>query len=425
MKKLSALLAATTVALSVSVSAAAPMDSIPERAVVLSGDATNPAHLPNIAELYSRENMAFQDPAAPRFLFLDKKGSVALGIGGYLKAMAMYDVDGSINSNGFSTYNIPVPFDPAQRQRFGATANHSTIFLKLVTSPTRFGRVIVYMQGNFSGDNGGYGFKMSQAYMSVGNLTLGKARTTFADGSAMAPTIDDEGNSGQVSAKNMLVRYTTPSYHGFSAALSVEVPSISTTNSATTATISQRVPDIPAYVQYAWNKGDSHIRLSGIYRGISYRDLRAERNQIHTGWGVQFSGVGTIVGGLGFFGHYTYGKGIASYVNDLSGEGLDLIPTGTPGKLTPAAVSGWTAGLQYTFTPKFFVSASYSQANLFKASRLGEDTYRYGQYAVVNAFYEVWGDLQVGVEYIHGARHDYSHHTGHANRFDAMLKFSF
>ena len=402
-----------------------PLDSVPARAVVVTGDAANPEHLLTIAELYSRENMAFQDPSAPRFLFLDKKGQVALGIGGYLKATAMYDMDGAINSNGFSTYDIPVPLNPAQRQRFAATANHSTIFLKLVTHKTRLGRVIVYMQSNFTGDNGGYGFKMSQAYLSVGNLTLGKTRTTFADGPAMAPTVDDEGNSGQVSAKNMLIRYSSPSYRGFSYAVSVEVPSISITNTSSTASISQRVPDIPAYIQYAWDKGNSHIRLSGIYRGISYRDTYTEQNHIKTGWGVQLSGVGTIAGGLGFFGHYTYGKGIASYINDLSGEGLDLIPTATSGDLTPAAVSGWTAGLQYTFNPKLFVSASYSQAHLFKASGLGGDTYRYGQYAVVNAFYEVWNDLQVGVEFVHGNRHNYDNLSGKANRVDAMLKYNF
>ena len=423
MKKSALLSVAASMA--ISAAAAAPLDSIPERAIILSGDPTNPAHLENIAEMYSRQNMAFQDPSAPRFLFLDKKGTAALGIGGYLKAMALYDMDGSINSNGFSTFDIPVPFDPAQRQRFGATANHSTIFLKMVTTRTRLGKVIVYLQGNFTGDNGGYGFKMSQAYVSVGNLTLGKARSTFADGSAMAPTVDDEGNSGQVSAKNMLIRYSTPTFHGISGAISVEIPTISITNSANTASISQRIPDIPAYIQYAWNKGDSHIRLSGIYRGIYYRDLKSATNTSSTGWGVQISGVGTIAGGLGFFGHYTYGKGIASYINDLSGEGLDLIPSASVGKLTPAPVAGWTVGLRYNFNSKLFASASYSQAHLYHASELGPSTYRYGQYAVVNAFYNVWEDLQLGIEFIHGARNDYNHTAGHANRIDAMLQFNF
>ncbi|MDE6469083.1 MAG: hypothetical protein K2L28_09360 [Muribaculaceae bacterium] len=68
--------------------------------------------------MYSRANLAFEDPAAPRFLFLDKKG-----IGGYLKAVVEYDINGAVPDNDFCINIIPVPFDPAQRQRFGRPRN--------------------------------------------------------------------------------------------------------------------------------------------------------------------------------------------------------------------------------------------------------------------------------------------------------------
>ena len=136
-------------------------DSIPSRAIILTGDRTHPDHRNNIAVMYSRENLAFEDPAAPRFLFLDKKGEVALGIGGYLKAVGEYDFDGAIDNSNFVTNMIPVPLDPSQRQRFGATAANSTIFLKMVTRPTKVGRVIVYIQTNFTGAS--YGLELKQA----------------------------------------------------------------------------------------------------------------------------------------------------------------------------------------------------------------------------------------------------------------------
>ena len=124
----------------------------------------------------------------------------------------------------------------------------------------------------------------------------------------------------------MLVQYVTSQYKGFSAAVSAELPSASYTNTTSTRSIAQRFPDIPLYLQYAWNKGDSHVRLSGILRELSYRDLVAGKNHFVTGWGVQLSAVADIVGGLSFFGHYTYGKGIGYYINDLSGEDYDLVP---------------------------------------------------------------------------------------------------
>ena len=426
MKKLFLALLLATVAFGADSQEAVELDSLPSRIVVQSGDGSHPSHVGNVSQMYSRTNLAFEDPAAPRFLFLDKKGQVALGIGGYLKAVGMYDFDGTVDDNDYITNLIPVPNDPGQRQRFGATAANSTIFLKLVTCPTKVGRVIVYIQTNFTGDNGGYGLKLKQAYVSVGHVTLGKARSTFADGPAMAPTVDDQGPAGQVSAKNMLVQYVTSQYKGFSAAVSAELPSASYTNTTSTRSIAQRFPDIPLYLQYAWNKGDSHVRLSGILRELSYRDLVAGKNHFVTGWGVQLSAVADIVGGLSFFGHYTYGKGIGYYINDLSGEDYDLVPRqGSPGELKAPGAAGWTAGLQYTFSDNFFVSASYSRAQLYDTAGMDATTYRYGQYIAANAFYNVWGDLRVGVEYLHGTRKDISGLSGKSNRVEAALQYSF
>ncbi|MDE6564544.1 MAG: hypothetical protein K2L92_06940 [Muribaculaceae bacterium] len=398
-------------------------DSIPTRAIIVAGDKSHPDHRNNIALMYSRENLAFEDPAAPRFLFLDKKGEVALGIGGYLKAVGEYDVDGAVDNNDFYTNMIPVPLNPAQRQRFGATAAHSTIFLKMVTRPTKVGRVIVYMQTNFTGPS--YGLRLKQAYVTVGHVTLGKARSTFADAPAMAPTVDDQGPSGQVTAKNMLVQYMSPSWNGFSFAASAELPDVSFTEGAQSASISQRFPDIPAYIQYAWDKGSSHIRFSGIMRQLSYRNLATQSNHFVTGYGVQISAITFFTPDFNFFGHYTYGKGIASYVNDLADLGYDLIPSSAAGTLKAPGVAGWTAGLQYNFSPKLFATASYSRAQLYDTAGMSADTYRYAQYIAANVFYNLWGDLRIGAEYLHGTRKNISGISGKANRFEAMLQYSF
>lgn len=242
----------------------------------------------------------------------------------------------------------------------------------------------------------------------------------------MAPTVDDQGPSGQVGAKNMLVRYETSNYGGFSAAISAELPDASYTVGADSRKIGQRVPDIPAYVQYAWHGGDSHIRLSGMLRQLCYRNLATEKNHFATGWGVQLSAVANIYGGLGFFGHYTWGKGIAAYVNDFADEGLDLIPDmGQPGKLRAPGTMAFTAGLRYDFNKKFFITGAYSRAQMRDLGGMDASTERYAQYIDCNAFYNIWGDLMLGVEYLHGTRKDLSGLSGHANRVEAMLQYSF
>lgn len=398
---------------------------IPERAIILTGDTTIDDHKANIAILYSREGMSFDEPGAPRFLFLDKEGKVALGIGGYVKGVGMYDFDGAIDGSGFATYDIPAPFDPSQRQRFGANASQSTVFLKLVTRPTKFGRVIVYLQTGFNSASSGYTMKLKQAYVSVGHVTAGLARSSFADGEAQAPTIDSEGPSGEVTAKNMLFQYKTSTYKGLSAAISIENPSASySTVDGASKAIAQRFPDIPLYVQYAWNN-DSHIRASFIYRRLSYRDLLSEKNHFVDGWGVHLSSVGDIVGGLGYFGHIVYGEGIGRYINDLSGNGYDLVPDNTSGELRAPAALAYTAGLSYNFSKRFFMTASYSQARSYHSATLGGDSYRYGQYATINGFYNLTGDFQIGAECVIGRRTNYDGVHGHANRFEVMMQYNF
>lgn len=398
---------------------------IPERAIVLTGDSTAANLNGNIAILYSREGMSFDEPGAPRFLFFDREGKVALGIGGYVEGVGMYDFDGAINSSGFTTYDIPTPFNPAQRQRFGANAAQSSLFLKMVTRPTKYGRVTVYLQTGFNSASSGYTMKLKQAYVSVGHVTAGLARSTFADGEAQAPTIDSEGPSGQITAKNMLFRYTTKSFDGFSAAVSIENPTASySTVTDQSEAIAQRLPDIPVYLQYAWGS-ESHVRVSAIYRDLSYRDLIAGQNHMRSGWGVHLSSVGNIIGGLSYFGHVAYGKGIAQYINDLSGNGYDLVPSATPGKLEAPDALAWTGGLAYHFTPKFFMTVNYSMAKVYDCTTLGGDSYHYGQYGTLNGFYNLTGDFSVGAECLIGHRTNYDGTRGHANRFEVMMQYNF
>lgn len=393
---------------------------IPERAIILTGDLGQSPH-ENIMVLYSREGMSFDEPGAPRFLFFDRQGKVALGIGGYVEGIASYDVDGAIDDNGFVTYEIPTPFDPSQRQRFGANATQSTIFLKLVTRDSRLGRITVYVQTGFKAD---YGMKLKQAYVTIGHLTAGLARSTFADGEAEAPVIDPQGPSGKVTAKNILFRYQTKSFNGFTAAASVEAPTADYTLASGVKEISQRFPDVPVYLQYSWSS-DSHVRVAGILRQLSYRDDDAGKNHFVTGWGAHLSSVGKIVGELGYFGHVAYGKGIARYINDLSGEGYDLVPSAAAGHMKAPGMLAWTAGLSYNFTKKFFMTANCSQARVYNNSTMAAESYRYGQYATVNAFYNITGDFQVGAEFVAGRRVNIDGVKGHANRFEAMMQYSF
>ena len=236
-------------------------------------------------------------------------------------------------------------------------------------------------------------------------------------------------------AKNVLFRYTTPVYRGLRAALSIEVPRTSYSTGTHASSATTRIPDIPFYVQYSGRSG-WRIRLSAIYRDLAYRDLVAQVNRRHAGWGVH---LGTVIP-LGIFkpfGHIAYGHGISSYINDLDGRNLDLVPDAdNPGRLKAPEAYAWTIGTYFYFSPQAYITAGYSRAQVNHTAATADTgtasapaAYRYGRYIYANAYYEVDDNFRLGIEYIHGTRANFATddgiHTGHANRLSAMLRYSF
>lgn len=400
------------------------MTPLPANAVVLTGSSQQ-VHKAVLNALLDTRDLHFQDPGVPRYLLIDKEGSTVLGIGGYVEGVAMADFRGAIDGYGFTTYDIPVPADNTMRRRYGADMSHTTIFLKLVRN-TRLGILNAYVQTNFTGDDGGYGLKLKQAYVSLGNVTMGLTNSTFSDPSAGIPTIDYQGPSGQVGCKNILLRYRVDFSQGWTFAVSAENPkSTLRALDGREEKTTQSVPDFPAYFQYAWGTG-SHVRASALVRNLSYRDLVDGRNRYKTGYGVQLSGVYDINKIVDIYYQGAYGRGIAHYVNDLDGTGYDLIGSASkPGEVIAPRTVSVVAGLQYNITDKLFISGSYSFNRLYDQSQLGGDAYRRANYVVANMFYSPITDLQLGIEYLHGTRKNVNLEHDNANRLEIMAKYSF
>lgn len=422
MKKLTTLLL-TAAALTPCASAVAPNSlpacAIPERVVVLSGDSSM-AKPHVMAVLYDTSDFHFHDASAPRFLFLDRKGKVALGIGGYVYGTVGYDFAGVSNTGAdFIPFDIPAPSDPARRSELQFTANQSTLFLQLAGHSDRFGTYSAYVQANFTGS----GFNLKAAYFKVGNLKAGLDLTTFMDPASL-PTVETQGPAGGVFNRTLQVSYTPRVSSRWRLGVAAEMPDCSPTLTDRTAKIAQRVPDIPVYAQYSWSNA-SHVRASAILRNLSYRDLADGRNRLATGWGVQLSSLASIAGGLSAYGDFTYGHGIGAYIHDLWGNGFDLTPASTPGRLTTPATFAYATGLRYDFTRKFFATALWSQVRVYGSENMAADSFRRSSYFSVNAFYTVFPDCQVSLAYMRGYRLNQDRTSGSANRLMAAVRYSF
>ena len=395
--------------------------------VIVSGDVNRSDSLEKLLNIFYYDQFRhFQDPRAPYFMFMSKNGDLALGVGGQVKVRGYFDWNGSIPNSGFIPYDIPIPKDPTGMRALAASASGTGLFFTLLGNNKHFGNFMAYFQADFSGYNQ-RGFRIKKAYFTIKDWTAGYAVSTFEDTQAEPSTVDGAGPNGINSRKNVLVRYMHKFKNKWSVAASVEFPSESiSADGVHTAACTPYVPDFAAFAQYQWDNGSSHLRLSGLLRTLTYRDLVTKRNFNITGWGLQLSTVINPLPSWNLFGILSTGQGHASYTTDLGNGDFDLIPViGQEGKLYAPWAAGIVLGTQYYFNQKIFGNIAFSEQTYYPKVNPHDSTYKYGLYAVGNIFWDITPRIEVGFEYLHGKRKNFNGESGSANRLMALLLVSF
>lgn len=368
----------------------------------------------------------FQDPRSPYFMFMSKSGNLAMGVGGLIRMRSYFDWNGSIPINGFSPYMIPIPKDPTSMKRLAATPAGTGLFFTLLGRNSIIGNFMGFFMADFSGYNN-RDFKLKKAYVTAGDWTVGYATTTFEDTQAEPSTIDGAGANGVNSRTNVLVRFMHTFKERWTVAGSFEFPSSSIgADEVHTKACSDYVPDIAAFLQYQWDETESHIRVSGLGRVLSYRDLITAKNYNIFGWGAQLSAVWRVIPKMKLYGIASVGRGHASYTTDLSSGNFDLIEKpGDPGRLYAPKAVGYVAGIQYYFTDKLFSNIALSEQRYYPKENPEDSQYKYGLYGAFNLFWDITPRFEIGMEYLAGKRMDFNGTHGNSNRITAMAMFSF
>lgn len=373
----------------------------------------------------------------PRFAIFGKEGKFYLGIGGTVKTTVGYDFGNPIpNPNSFTTSAIPMQRTPGNGSQFDITAQQSGIFFNVVALPGNPNQISAYISFNFTGNN--YAPSLSHAYLNYRGIRTGYASTLFTDEASIVPTIDNEGPNAATSMSSVVLDYgrNFGKKKEWRAAVGVEMPQVSFTEGTKTQIVKQRVPDIPAYIQYSWNNGSGRLRLSGVLRNMMYRDLKTSENVDKVGWGVQLSGYTPIVGNLSAYYQAVYGEGISNYIQDLNDLGMDMMPVAdNVSELKPVKAWGGFLGLQYQFSSRVFATCTYSHVRTYAESYINSavpngttpygSQYKYAQYVVGNVFWNITSYLQTGIEYLYGRRVNYDGAQAHDNRIQTMLQFNF
>lgn len=380
-------------------------------------------------DVYSQNlRKGFQQSGVPNFIISDRENNAVFGIGGFVALRMSYDWNNAIDNKDFYIVDIPMTRTLDNRQKFQMDAAASRLFFRSVVNTNNMGPIEAYIESDFRG--GSNVFRLRQAYISFIGFTIGQAPTTFADLMAAPTTIDFQGPNGYTYQRNVMLRYHREFGKRWEFGVAIEMPSVSATPGQSAHVISQRVPDIPAYIQYSWDQKKSHVRLSGLFRSMNYADDVAQRTRHQIGWGVQFTTNVVISNHFRLFGQATYGEGIQGYIQDLKGKEADMVADPTQaGYLQTLPTMAIQAGMQVNFSPTWQVNAAYSQVNNWNKNDYFASNpapaYKTGQYIVGNVFCHISPAFQVGVEYLHGIRKNINVPAGHANRAQVLIQYTF
>ena len=391
----------------------------------------------SMAAQYAREDFAatrregFQQLHNPQIVFSTKNNRFSLGIGGEINFRTSYDLKGAVDNIDFIPYDIPMSATYANRQRVMMDATTSRLFTKAVVKSRTLGNVVAYIDMDFRGGaEFSYTPHLRSAYVSLLGFTAGRDVTTFCDLEAVPETIDHEGPNAYNYNFATMLRYQHSFFEDhLTVGAALEMPVVSGSYGESFRPISQRVPDIPIFVEYSWGREcRSHVRASAVLRNMYLHNATTGENTSLFGWGVQASGRVAVCDMFSLYFNGVYGEGITPYIQDLTGSGLDFTPN--PENLSQIqtmpmwAVQG---SAQVDIMPeKFWMSGGYSVARVAqKNGYYSENEYRRGTYIFGNVFYKVTDNLTLAAEYLHGGRKNMDGLKSSANRLSVMMQYNF
>lgn len=375
-------------------------------------------------EFWKVRSPYFRNSKTATFNFMAPNGRFYLGIGGYVNYMASYDFGGIVDDPDFGPYNIPVPQTGYNKSQFRSNAWNSTLDFRVVQ---RVGKhaIVGYINAQYVGVVNSGNFALQEGWLSYRGVLVGYNFSTFDDVAAQPPTVNADGMNAMSNVQNSMVRFTHPIGKRWKWALAIEQPLFSQQDvPAGEEALLQRMPDIPAYVQYTSGNGNSYLRLSGIVRNLAYRDFDRQQNKSLFAWGTQLSGVYMPNNSLQFYYQLAGGRGIGEYLQDLNGNGYDLRPL-PGGKLGTLPVWGGYLTMQYNINAQVFCTLGYSQVRVYADGRLPDAAYRLAYMGTANVFWNFLPNAQVALEYDFGRRVDQDWQGSNANRIYVMAQYNF
>ena len=346
-------------------------------------------------------------------------------IGGFVQVDALFDADRIGDKDAFVVNTIPTGDTGGGSGNTNFSVRQTRLFLKTQTPTADWGNFVTYVEIDFFGTDGTEP-RIRHAYGQLGDkfqFLAGQTWSAFQDATILPAVLDFQGPTGVITSRRAQARIRQQFSDNLSAVLSIEDPkSELQTPTGFAGQTANPYPDIDANVRWAPDWG--HLQLSGVLRYLQFDpDVGARESEV--GYGLNLTGsLKTFrvddkhIDQLLF--QLAGGNGIARYINDTGGLGLDAVLSAPGDSLDGLPAYSGMLAYQHWWATKWASTAGYSIVSIDNDSAEPGSDYHRGQYVVFNLRYFPADRVMLGGEVLYGIREDKDGDSGE----DIRLQFS-
>ncbi len=346
------------------------------------------------------------------------KSGAEFNLYGYIRADASYQIKGASsmynNISGVPLENTPE--ESAQKDQLHSTVYVTRFGLNFKT-PTAVGDVGGKLEMDFFGAATRDQFRIRHAYLTFDKWLIGQTWSTFIAPEYYPETIDAGTFVGSALLRSPLVRYSDNLTANTSFAVSVEDPKYT---AATDPDNKMRLPALVGRLNHKFANGS-------ILSGRSFVAEKRTNNDSEWAWGVGLGGKYQITPDTLLKADYYHVKGDGRFLlwsnsgyaiddqNNMHSNEFDTVSLGITHQFTPQIRS--TLGYGYMKAKDDNRFAELQRTSTTQNKQLWQGW--------VNALYNPYKPITLGIEYVYGERETFDNRNGIDNRFNMIASYDF
>lgn len=346
-------------------------------------------------------------------------------VGGYVKVDFINDFKPMGTFDYFVTSAIPTSGPDTQHgSQFTAQAKQTRMNVEL-RRDTEAGPARLFVEADWFGNAsvdfqpGSYQLQLRHAYGQLQNFAGGYSFSAFMDNDALPDTLDFEGPGAAPYLLLAGARYIWKAGRNTNVSLSVEAPQTQVTTPVGSG--KSTYPDVTLRARYEADRG--HVQLSGVGRRLGWNSGTGV-SAYATGYGLNLAGSLKTVGEDYVVAGGVWGKGIARYVVDITGLGLDAI-VDPNGNLQALEAYGGYAAYTHFWTPKLRSTGVVDYLGMNNKAYQPATSFTNSRYYSLNLIWSPWGSLNVGAEVLYGRYRTFDGNSANDTRIQLSAQYDF